>query len=153
LHRGHNLRISNERVTTTISDTEISQNYARVGGGIFIESSKTANPTEVTLAGTDVNRNESDNEGGGIYVSGSTGSGTTLTLLLTNVYFNTSISNNPATSKGGGLYFLRGTLVLGGVDFDDNTAVTGPQAYRNSTGTAVVFLPFTDNDYEEVVGP
>jgi CSLREA domain-containing protein len=142
-----------ERVSTTITNSEIGDGYATVvGGGIYIDASTTADPTAVTLAGVSIYNNSSEQQGGGIYVGGSSGAGTTLSLVATDVYLNTSLSNNPDYGKGGGLYFLRGTLILSGSSFANNTALAGPQAYRNQTGTAVIYLA-PPSDYEEVVGP
>lgn len=141
------------RVTTTINGGEILFNYARVGGGIYIDSSTTANPTSVTLNSAQVHRNEADERGGGIMVSApSAGAGTTLSLYLTAIYFNKSLSDNPSIGQGGGIYFGRGTLVFGGVTIEDNTAKKGKEVYRR-TGTSLVLVPFTNNQYEEEVGP
>jgi len=136
------------------SDMEILENHARVGGGIFIDPSTTKVSTSVVLSNVVILDNEADEQGGGIMVPGlGTGAGASLTLLFTSVSRNkVIIGESDATRKGGGLYFGRGTLTLGGVTFNNNKAVIGPEAYRVTPGTRVVYIPLLPNDYEEVTG-
>lgn len=142
------------RVTTTISTSSLYFNTATEhGGGIYIYSSATVVPTSVTLTAVDMDGNSALSAGGGIYVfnTGAAGAGTTLRLDG-----GTTVRNNRVTSTtgtGGGVYFGKGELILGGTSIDGNTATTGKSIYRLNVGTTLTIVPGTTNIYEDVFGP
>ncbi len=150
-----------ERVSTPISSSSLVLNTAvssgvaanGYGGGIYIDSSTTAAPTFVTLTGVDVNGNSAAQLGGGIYVHNPGGAGAGTTLRLDG---GTTVRNNQVTSttgKGGGVYFGKGELILGGATIADNTATTGRSIYRVTGTMPPTIVPGTTNIYEDVFGP
>ena len=83
--------------------------------------------------------------------TGAAGAGTTLTLDG-----GTTVRNNQVTSttgKGGGVYFGKGELILGGTSIDGNTATTGKSIYRLTGTLPPTIVPGTTNIYEDVFGP
>lgn len=147
-----------ERVRTTISssalvlNTAIGDGGAGSGGGIYISSSTTANPTVVRLTSVDMSGNSATHRGGGIYVSNPAGNGAGTTLTLEG---GTTVQNNQVTStsgKGGGVFFGKGELILGGASIINNTATTGPSIFRVNVGTTLTEVPGTNNTFEDLTG-
>ncbi|QJW94360.1 hypothetical protein [Frigoriglobus tundricola] len=142
----------NERVSTRITSSDVVLNTATGnGGGIFIYSSTTAAQTSVILTSVHVTGNTSGGLGGGIYVNNVTGgSGTALILNGGTTVQNNQV--NGGTGKGGGVYFGKGTLTLGGASIVGNTAAVGPSIY-SVNGTTLTIVSGTTNTYADVTGP
>lgn len=137
--------------TTTISDSTIAENGARVGGGGLYVGDGAASVTNSTFSGNDTGRGGGiqvigDLVASGITVSGNTASvgagigvgnnGSSFTLSGTALVQNSTIANNVASNSsgngsGGGVFADVGTTTL------INTTVTGNAAGTSGGGVAV----------------
>jgi predicted outer membrane repeat protein len=117
----------------------ISGNGATRGGGIAIQGSDGQTAKTVILDRVEVTANWAQEYGGGIFVDGGA-AGTDLTLqnqtwIGTNWAVN---SNDPQfDTRGGGIYFGKGTLRATSVTIAYNEANTGDGMYRKN-GTTLV---------------
>ena len=98
--------------------TENAENSTSIGGGIYVKSSN------VILKGGEISSNTA-NEGAGIYLKGESGDKWDSTLTMSNA----QISNNTATSSGGGIYVGNySTVTL------QNGNIKGNKAGRSGAG-------------------
>jgi CSLREA domain-containing protein len=127
-------------------------NTAWAGGALAVLGRNTPNPTHVVLSSTNMMLNEATNYGGAIYV-GDADSGAlvqTENVLLSN---NRVVNADPTfQTKGGGIYFGKGTLDILSLTVSNNDAKQGDGIYLKVPGTTLLGAPILIND-QLVQGP
>ena len=132
---GGGIRLRQTGTAVQLSDSEVRDNVADLGGGLSLYQSAP------TLLNTAVRGNEAIDKGGAMYVG--TGSGLTLS--------GCAITDNVAGTIGGALRLYQSQAFLGGSDISGNVAgdVGGGVACRKATfslGGATI----TDNEPDDV---
>ncbi|MCP4539292.1 MAG: hypothetical protein GY832_19320, partial [Chloroflexi bacterium] len=88
-----------------VSNSVISDNQAKLGGGIFVNNSSST----LTIINSTLSGNHAYNEGGGMYNQG--------TVVIT----NSTVANNSAGNDGGGVY-NKSVLAINNSTFSGNSA-------------------------------
>lgn len=139
----------------SIMGTAIHWNTAEFqGGGLYIQGSTSQVTTNVLLSQVTVAHNQAKAFGGGICVATSAGAGTDLTLDNNTLIEQNQLLNPDVEydTKGGGIYFGKGTIRASSVTIKSNTAKTGDGMYR-VTGTVLVGMPTYEDGDTGVTGP
>lgn len=121
------------------------------GGAVFVLGSNTATQTVVQFTGVTMYNNEAGERGGAIHVSATNpGTGTDV------VFVNTILDNNRLTNpnpqfvtKGGGIYFGKGTLTATSLTLSYNDAKKGDGIYLVVPGSTLIGTPVYINDTKE----
>ncbi|MBR1715156.1 MAG: leucine-rich repeat protein [Treponema sp.] len=119
----------------TIESCQIIKNTA---GGLFFSSESDSTVKDSTIGGSSANSNTSEN-GGGITKSGNG----TLTIE------NSTISNNTATSYGGGIYIDGGKVIFSSGSISNNT---GSGIYIKSGNATISGGSISNNTYAKGAG-
>ncbi len=99
-----------------INNAEISDNEAKNGGGIYLENSSLTMKNSLLDGNVSNMYRESYGEGGALYLKNA----------KTNTYIeNTTITNNKARLRGGGIYLLNGTHTIKDSIVNNNRAISG----------------------------
>lgn len=153
---GGGISISPTATEVGIVNSTIRYNGAiHYGGGIDIYGSSRAAPTSVTILGSLISTNFAGEKGGGIHAAKVlTVSGVDLTLDSETVISDNYVVNaDPAfDTKGGGIYFGKGTIRATSVLISGNDAKSGNGMYRVN-GTTLVGMPVYITPNTELVGP
>ena len=109
----------------TLVDSTIEDNYADVGGGIYIDGDDGS--VGVSFDGVTVTTNYAYDKGGGVFIEGDADVS----------FLDSDLSSNEADGNGGGLYQSNGELSLDTCTVDDNlSGRDGGGAYLRDTVTA-----------------
>lgn len=103
------------------------------GGGLYLMPG-------ATVSGTLIMNNKAE-EGAGVYADNENASETLRAHIISN-----TISDNTATSKGGGIYLENGAVLT------TNTVIWGNTAPSDKNVSGVVGTPFEDAEFTKVVG-
>ena len=103
----------------SIESTQLTQNSASIGGGIY-------NSRSVNITNSNIDQNIGVNTGGGIYASNS--------LAAVNIDGGT-ISENSTDVNGGGIYVLLGSFNAFDLIISGNSAAGTGAGYFNNSGT------------------
>jgi CSLREA domain-containing protein len=134
--------IYNDHSTLTVSNCNVSGNFAAAGGGIVNDGSTSGSAT-MTIINSTVSANQSGGAGGGIVNDGSTSGSATMTIE------NSTVSGNFAGSAAGAIFNSAGhgtaTLTIRNSTFSGNSSSPTPGDIRNdgSTGSATLTIGST----------
>jgi len=120
-----------EICSVSLLSCTISGNSAPYGGGIYNQNG------QLTINGATISANSTNNSSyGGAAIGQNTGTATTFGEVFTRIISGT-ISNNTASSFGGGVLIINGSLYIEGGTISGNTAAIGGGICINSNDAVV----------------
>jgi predicted outer membrane repeat protein len=132
--------------SAAIHDAQFVGNWAQAGGAVAVFSRETGGPTQIALTGTEMLLNSAVTRGGAIFVAAS-GVGVYLQVQTSTLESNwVANPDQQYQTKGGGIYFGKGTLDVISLTISNNDAKKGDGIYLVVPGAAIFGSPTYQND-------